>query len=673
MAGSISIALQGLSVAQRGFEVASNNIANVNTPGYSRQQIDLSSRAAPEQGVQILSVGRVVDAFATQQHWSSSAAFKSTESFSFFAGQIDDLLANPNTSISAAVDEFFGGLQTGVDDPSSIPNRELIVAQSEALARRFVEIDRQLRAQNDSVNSKLGSSINEVNEMAGLVASLNDKIRLADSRGDAANELKDQRDQLVLSISEQIGGIVQTGTGSTDINLYVGNGQPLVVGGNASNLVIRQGNPDINDVDIVVEVNGKEISVRDQINEGEVGGMLAFRDEVLVPAWNELGRLAIVFADTANQQHQQGVDLDGKMAGNWFADPVNVGDVKAFSSNNSPLSSISNVVIRDSGLLQSSDYQVKFGKNGAFAVTRISDGEIFTQADFAARDLTQPATGYQDMTIDQDVATGQLRLNLDGIDIDLKTSNSLEFSDTDKVLIQPVRFGAELMEVELSSGRELAFASPVRSETAVDNTGTLSTGNIAITDPVQFGDPGDPVSINPPVQIVFNSDGTYNAFDITDPSNPVAYVFDDASAATNRTYQEGAAIAFNGFEVVVSGKPSPGDKVSFTANADAVSDNRNALQLSDLQQQSLVDGATYQDNYGRLVERIGTQTSVSLINLQANETIMLNAESVRNGISGVNLDEEAANIINFQQQYQAASQVINTARNLFETLLSAVG
>ena len=291
MAGSINIALQGLSVSQRGFEVSSQNIANVNTPGYSRQQIDLSSRASPEQGVQILSISRVVDQFAINQHWSSSAAFKTTESYSFFVGQVDDLLANPNTSISSAIDDFFGALQTGVDDPSSIPNRELILAQAEALELRFTEIDRQLRTQNVAINTKLDSAVTQVNQMAGLVAELNDKIRLAESRGEAANELKDQRDELIMTISEQIGVSIQTGTGSTDINLFVGNGQPLVVGGNASRMITRQGDPDINDIDVFIEINGKELDVSNQIRSGEVGGMLQYKDEVLLPAWERAGTL----------------------------------------------------------------------------------------------------------------------------------------------------------------------------------------------------------------------------------------------------------------------------------------------------------------------------------------------------------------------------------------------
>ena len=675
MAGSINIALQGLSVAQRSFEVASQNIANVNTPGYSRQQVSLTSRAAPEQGVQILNISRVVDLFAQQQHWSSTASFKSTESFSFFAGQIDDLLANPNTSLSAATDQFFSALQTGVDDPASIPNRELILAQTEALARRFNEVDRQLRAQNEAINSKLQSAVNDVNEMASVVANLNDLIRLADSRGEPANELKDQRDQMIMNISELVGASVQTGTGSTDINLYIGNGQPLVIGGNASRVISRQGDPDVNDIDVYVEVNGKQISVNDQITEGEVGGMLQFKNDMLIPSWNELGRLAVVFADTMNAQHTKGVDIDGKVASNLFTDMANIGDVKAFSTNASTVSPTSNVVIRDTELLQASDYVVKFGENGDFTVTRKSDGQIFTQNDFAARNNAQTPSNldYQDMTIDQDVINGQLRINIDGLDISMSTQKGVAFGVNDQILVQPVRTGAELLNVELKSGRELAFASPVRTETADDNAGTLSIDQVNVTDPLQFGNPGELVSMSPPVQIVFNNDGTYNAYDITDPANPTAYVFDDGSSAVNRTFTDGSAIAFNGFEVIVRGKPAAGDKIDFTANTDAVSDNRNALQLSNLQQAQVVDGASYQDNYGRLLERIGTNASVANINLEANKTIMLNAESVRNGISGVNLDEEAADIIKFQQQYQAASQVINTARNLFETLLASTG
>ncbi|MEH6651598.1 MAG: flagellar hook-associated protein FlgK [Motiliproteus sp.] len=750
MSGSISVALQGLSAAMRGFETTSNNISNVNTPGYSRQEIILSSRAAPEQGVQVVDVSRVVDTFATQQHWSSSSAFKSTEAYAFFAGQVDDLLANPATSISAATDDFFSALQTGVDDPSSIPNRELILAQSEALARRFSEVDRQLRSQNETINAKLQSAVSNVNELAGQVAGLNDLIRLADARGESANELKDQRDQLIMQVSEQVGATIQTGTGNSDINLYVGNGQPLVIGGNASTLVARQGDPDINDMEVYISINNSEVSVSEQIREGEVGGMLQFKDDVLLPTWNELGRLAIVFADTINQQHSNGLDLDGNLAGNLFTDPAYVGDVRAFSTNSTEISGGSNVIIEDTSLLQASDYVVKFGADGAFFVTRSSDGTVFTKDDFAVRNAA--LSGYQDATAEYDVANGEIRLNIDGLDIRLSSQQGNAFGENDKVQIQPVRAGAELIHMELKSGRELAFASPVRAEAAEDNGGTIAIGDIRINDRSQridvnivppavvyftdantysiyqapaagvafdpttataydFGDDangntivsigrsydtdvgidiaGTTAALNlipglitdpnedsvldlkdRPMQLVFGTDGsgndTYSVFDMTDPSNPLA-------VSVNNPYSEGAPIQLQGFEFVPEGKPQPGDKLNFGYNTDAVSDNRNALKLSNRQQERLVDGGSYQDNYGRLVERIGTKASVANINMEANLTIMVSAESIRNGVSGVNLDEEAANLIKFQQQYQAASQVINTARELFQTLLNSTG
>tara|TARA_R110002167_G_scaffold9806_7_gene45342 strand:+ start:3209 stop:5440 length:2232 start_codon:yes stop_codon:yes gene_type:complete len=743
MAGSISIALQGLNVAMQGFQTSSSNIANVNTPGYSRQQVELSSRAAPEQGVEILNVSRVADAFANQQLWSSTASFSSTDVYSFFAGQTDDLLANPNTNISAVTDQFFAALQAGVDDPASIPNRELILAQSEALALRFVEVDRQLRAQNQAVNTKLESTVNETNQMAGLVAQLNDKIRLSEARGEPANELRDHRDELILSISEKIGVSVQTGTGSSDINLSVGNGQPLVVGGKASQLSARQGDPDINDVDIFVSVSGKQISVSDQIRSGEVGGMLEYRNEVLIPSWNELGRLAVVFADSVNQQQAKGVDLDGNMAENWFRDPANIGDIRAYSSNAVKMSSTSDVVIRDSNLLKASDYVVKFGENGDFSVTREADGKLFTQDYFQPRTATLTSS-YEDGTALQ--TTGELKLNLDGLDITIRSDSGVAFGKNDQVLVQPVRTGAELMSVELSSGRELAFASPVRAEAAEDNQGTVSIAGVSVNSrhqliPVDmspaapdalvyftgensysvFNAPIPPANFDlesatafvfadgssalgrsysegkdiqidavtvsattlsdanaspvvdlttNPVQLVFGKDSageaTYSLYDIQDPANPVVL-------SLNNRYVEGEPIQLEGFEITTRGKPQPGDRIDFGFNTEAVSDNRNALQFSGLQQLKLVDGATYQDNFGRLVEQVGTKAQVANINLQANEAIMQSARSVRDGVSGVNLDEEAANLIKFQQQYQAASQVINTARSMFDTLLSSVG
>ena len=795
MAGSISIALQGLNVAMRGFETASSNIANVNTPGYSRQQVEVTSRAAPEQGVQVLNANRIADTFATQQLWSSKAAFAESSQYSFLAGQVDDLLANPNTNISAVTDQFFAALQTGVDDPASIPNRELILVQSKSLALRFVEVDRQFQAQSQAVNAKLESSVNEASQMAGLVADLNDKIRLADMRGEPANELRDQRDELIQSISEKIGVSVQTRTGNSDINLFVGNGQPLVLGGTASTLAAQKGDPDINDFDVVVKIGDKQISLGDEIRTGEIGGMLDFKNEVLIPSWNELGRLAIVFADTVNQQQAKGVDLDGNMGENWFSDPSTKGVVREFSGNQRPPTSTSSVIIRDSKLLKASDYEIQFGAASAdgtgrdFTVTRKSDNKVFTQDKFAAR----PAgTEYADATQSQD--NGELLLNLDGLEISFKPNAGQALAENDRFLVQAVRTGAEQIKVALNSGRELAFASPVRVETAVDNGGTLAvelttvnnlppkTGQWAGVDLSNARDTaGDPLASQDNEAVVyFTNETTFSVYKGPtanfDPENlPALYDFDpdvagvtplkdrfydpekgiditvgDATTglretngspyqfeiseaeiasqiatrspagsdlgvskdnqlqlvfsqidgkttytvyqidpknasnpvmlSTGSVYDQEQPIQLSGFAITLKGNPVPGDKLNLSFNSDAVSDNRNALQLSKLQQSKLVDvgedgdsGTSYQDTFSSLVEQVGSRTQVANINLQANEAIMQSAQSIRDGISGVNLDEEAANLIKFQQQYQAASQVINTARSMFDTLLSSVG
>ncbi|MFT6916783.1 MAG: flagellar hook-associated protein 1 FlgK [Motiliproteus sp.] len=793
MAGSISIALQGLNVAMRGFETSSSNISNVNTPGYSRQQVEIASRSSPEQGVEIRSVSRIADTFATQQLWSSASSYSSTEMYSFFASQTDDLLADTTTNISAVTDQFFAALQTGVDDPASTPNRELILAQSEALAQRFVEVDRQLRAQNEAINASLEGTVNETNQMAVQVAELNDKIRLAEVRNEPANELKDHRDTLIQSIGTKIGISVQTATGSEDINLYVGNGQPLVIGGTASTLTSKQGDPDINDVTIFVEVSGKQTSVSEQISGGEIGGMLDYRNEVLIPSWNELGRLAIVFADTVNQQQSQGVDLDGNMASNWFKDPINSGDVRAYASNTVPMSTNSAVAIRDSSQLQASDYEIRFAKTSAdgisanFALTRTSDGKVFTQDDFKSRTATLDST-YEDGTLEQTTA-GELKLNLDGLDITLKSTNGQNFALNDKILIKPVRSGAGGIEVALSSGRQLAFASPVRTETAIDNNGTLSvalttvnnlaprTGQQISMDLSDATDAAGDAAVPATAVIYFSSETAYSVYEGPvadfDPATATLYDFNqgvgtlqnleaqtydpdagidtvvgNTSAATGlhdadgdayrfqihssdvratlanavtpsradveslnsyslqlvfgkdadqqttfevyqvdnddptnpqlflaaQPYSVDDAIQLNGFEITLVGDPEPGDKLDLSFNSEAVSDNRNALQLSSLQQLKLIeDNASYQDSFAQLVERVGTKAQVATINLQANEAIMQSAQSVRDSISGVNLDEEAANLIKFQQQYQAASQVINTARSMFDTLLSSVG
>ncbi len=331
------------------------------------------------------------------------------------------------------------------------------------------------------------------------------------------------------------------------------------------------------------------------------------------------------------------------------------------------------VLIQDTSLLKASDYTLQFTDTNDFIIIRESDGEQLKLGTDITFDATNPSP-MQPNTYWADFANGDVRVNIDGMTISL--NGQVEFQQGDKFLIQPVRSGAELLELAISDGKQLAFASPIRATEDSDNTGSITVEAVTVTEPGNASFTTAAGQLTPPVDIVFNNTvpATFDVLDISDPNNPVPYTLNSTVPATELTgqaYTSGQAIQLNGFSVTLKNVPTPGDRFTFEYNTDGVGDNQNALALSDLQEANTTDGASYQDIYGRLVESVGTRASVAQITAAADKTVLGSSTAVRDSVSGVNLDEEAANIIKFQQAYQAAAQLITTSRLLFDTLLNA--
>ncbi len=672
MASLLNIGVQALSANQVALDVAGQNIANVNTDGYSRQSVLFESGTVNVPGVRIDSVNRTVDSFSIRQLWTDTSIYYASTSFVNYANQLDDRLADSSTSVSAAMDEFFSSLQTSLDDPSSVTNRELVLAEADALAQRFQSMDSFMERQNLDITSQVNALVSEASQIASQIAELNGKVTYTLTRGDSANELKDQREELVRQLSSIMGVTIQNDTDDEHINIFTGNGQPLVIGTNSNTMSVNSGDPDPDDLQVLVNVSGTPVEVGEDITGGEIGGLLTYRSEMLIPSWNELGRLAMVFTDSMNQVHEQGMDLNGELGIEMFSDLSTSGKILGFSENKTVMATTPRVQVTDTSAIQASDYELTFTATDNFTIIRESDGKQLKLSDFTLDD-SDPAN-QADMTYYADPATGDLRLNFDGMTITLNSENG--FVKGDKFLIKPVRNGAEDIELNLTSGYQLAVANPVNGTESIDNTGYGEITDVTLTDAKDATFAATSGALSPPVEIVFNAGDpvTFNVYDISDPSNPVPYMLNSTEPATELTsvpYTSGEAIELNGFSVTINNQPDPGDRFTFDYNTDGVSDNSNGFKLSDLQNIQLISGgATYQDNYGLLVERVGTKTSVAQLNAQADETVLNSSIAVRESVSGVNLDEEAANLVRFQQAYQAAAQLITASRNMFDTLLN---
>jgi len=637
MAGGIlGTAVSGLLASQRALTTVSHNISNVNTPGYSRQRVEFGTRAPSfigvgfiGNGVTIESITRLFDQTVINQLRTNTSLSAQLATFHEFSKQIDNLLADPDAGLSPALQGFFDSVQGVSDDPSSIPARQVMLNEAQSLTSRFDFLSTRIKDLGSSVNSQITNAVASINSLASSIANINQDIAVASSGGQPPNDLLDQRDELVRQLSEFVSvNAVQQASG--DLNLSVGNGISLV-NGSTVNLMSTTGSEfDPTRLEIVVgAASGNAVNVTNSISGGLIGGVLDFRQAMLDPTVNELGQIAIALADSFNDQHQLGQDLNGQLGGLFFND-IAATSPQAFPSVNNGGNATLSVDITDSSTLTANDYLLSF------------DGAAYT--------LTNTETNVSTALVGFPAPT-----TVDGVTFDIAAG---AMNAGDRILIRPTYNAASNIALQINNADQIAAAAPVRSTASIGNF-----GNATISQPVVNAPPPTDANLQQNVTITFNTPPTtFNVVGVG-TGDPVGVGF-----------VSGGNITFNGFTTQINGLPQAGDVFTIESNIGATSDNRNALLLADVQTLQTVNGvADLQTAYAQVVAGVGTQTHQAGINRTAQDILLDQSIEARETISGVNLDEEAANLIKFQQAYQANAQVIVTINTIFQTLINAVG
>ncbi len=664
----LNIGSQALQANRTALSTVGQNIANASTEGYSRQNAVFVSRV-DRNGSYIHNVDRATDQFISRQYWSDISSYHSLNFHDTLTSQTDNLLASSSTSISAALDTYFKSMQNAVDDPTSLANRELYIEESSALARRFNNLSANLKVQNDSVNATMKASADNLSQYSKSVGELNDQINYLISRGQSVNELRDQRDVLVNKIAEIVDvHVVEQGN---DFNIFIGNGQPLIVGKTVNKVELRQGSPDESQPQIFINMSSSDVDITQQLTGGILGGAKKFRNEILNPSLNELGRIALALADVTNTQHRKGMDLNNELGGDVFKD-INSADamrtrLKSDNDNKSTIYSTF-VNIEDTSKLTLDDYEMIIQEDDRLLMKRQPSGRVVS----LTKVTSIPATGLAQNTYFLDNFTGKLNVKLDGINIEVKTVNPLSVND--RFLVQPTRNAAEKIKSVMTDAKQVALASPIRIITNPNNLGS-GIAKAAVTNPdsTDFLNIATAGQLNPPLQIVFNNDDPieYSVFDVSNPLDPKPITL-NTIVQSDIPFVQGQKIVLDGYEIEIQGVPKAGDRFSFDFNKDGVSDNRNALALSDIQAEKLLINGSLQDHYSGIVEAIGAKSASGKINLIASESVMKSTQNTLASIIGVNLDEEAARLVQYQQAYSASARIIATSQLLFNTLLDSL-
>ena len=620
----LNTSLTGMLAFQRALELTGHNIANANTPGYSRQVAEFSSRIGGGSGqnyigggTQITVIKRVYDALLGEQLQNATSGQARFEVLDTLASRVDTLLADADTGLSTGLQSFFNSVQDLGNDPSSIPIRQALIGEADGLANRFNALDQRLDEVESEVNDRLQLAVGQINQIAGAIAEINDDIALA-GQGARPNDLLDQRDRLVTELS----GLITVNTALQEdgaMNVFIGSGQSLVVGAQARRLGVSPSEFDPTRMSVFYEGAAGATALDTSLSGGRLGGLLEFRKSVLEPARQSLGQTAIAFTAQFNEQHASGMDLRGNLGGDFFAiDPPTV----LYSSGNTGAATVSTSVT-DLGALTGADYILEYD-GASYGLVRADSGQPVT--------MTGSGTAA-----DPFVADG----------ISLVVAGAA--SAGDRMMIRSGHGIAGSLRNQVSDPQAVAMAAPTRSAAAASNIGSASISAAAVIDP------GDPALLSSAV-IEFVDPTTYTI-----------------NGAGSFAYSDGSPIIINGSSVTISGQPSAGDQFTIQANYGASGDNSNGLLLTDIQSRGLLEGGTISinENYGRLVSGVGSTTAQIQANLDAQNVVLANAEQSMLSNSGVNLDEEAANLIRYQQAYQAAAQVVSVVQTLFDSLLNA--
>lgn len=554
----IKIGSSGVRVNQLNLQVTGHNIANVDTAGYTRQQALQETNDAIAwgnghygQGANTTTIRRIVDEFMVTQLRNDTSIAKEREMVLEYSQQLNNLLADADSSPGNALNEFFSAMQALADDPNNTTLRNQVLAQSDSLSQRFNLMQERFDDMQESINVQLDSSVGEINRIATNIALLNEGVVKAEAKnGLPANDLRDQREEQLRALSEYV-DVSVTKVNDGTYSVLIGEGFPLVVGRDTYELSAEPLSSDIQRLGIVYPDRDGDKDVTGLIRGGELGGVLKFRDDILTPAQNQLGRLALTIGETFNEQHQKGIDLNNETGHNFFRDvnelDIMEGRVSAFQGNSSSSNIRFSVEITDTTALSDKDYVLKAVDGDTFQIYDTDGNQLRFEKN------TSPVTYSNSISLDDlnryDGNNEDLTLTVDGFQIYLSTDAAKNVSQGDQFLIQPSRYASGQIAREITDADEIAIALPLRTESGIANSGTGEVRSVAVDNTYKTGIADTkplPVASSP------NPDGV-NQPDPSDPTGSTliptetgSYAFVDSRDGSFKVYLDEATTSVTG-------------------------------------------------------------------------------------------------------------------------------
>ncbi|MEL1214125.1 flagellar hook-associated protein FlgK [Aeromonas caviae] len=659
----LGIGTSGVLAQQRLLQTTSNNIVNVNSQGYVRERTLIYTNSVG-LGTGDMVSERIINAYAQAEVRRDTSAYQAANTRYDQLFRLDSLLGDASNSVGTTITSYFKAFHTANESPSEIGGRKTTLSELSGMVDRFHTLSAQLDKQSDTINATIGDETDRVNSLLNSINDLNQAIVRTQGSPEENLMLFDQRDEAIRQLSEkmEIRTVTQP-NGSMLVNMSTGHS--LVLDGGVAQFKVVPGDPDSREPSLQLTLGKNQASINEKDIGGAIGGLFTARRD-LEPAKRELGQLAVALGDAMNQQNRLGMDLDNELGGDLFTLKGSLG--LPYASNQGNGAASVNFVPGKGSEVTTFDYEVRFNSATGYEVFAI-DGS--GQRTSLATGTTPPATF--------EVAGHGIEIDLSGTPV-----------AGDKILLQPTRNAAANLEQAITRPEDIALASPLKADKGSQNLGSgeITLGGVYNTG---TGSGFGTNTLDPSAPQVIKIDGSGN-YEVYDKNNNLLGVAPASSKGKNlmaalesplggpKVYADPTQSP--GYEFSITGKVEANDSFTLSYNKDGFADNANGLALAELQNKELVrknnnaatsnDKMTFNDAYSGLVSGIGNKTSQAKTLLQANEAKLTQSTAIFESVSGVNLEEEAANLIRFQQSYAASAQIVNTAKTIFDTLLSSV-
>ncbi|MDM7860165.1 flagellar hook-associated protein FlgK [Alteromonas sp. ASW11-36] len=697
-----SIATSGINASNRLLNTTSNNIANVNTEGYVRERTEFKSQLVG--GVDIGTTERVINQFAQNQLRRDTTQLGEFQAFKQKTDGLDNVLANEANSISTGLSEFFAAIQTSADDPTNLASRDLVLGDGKALLRRMQSLSDFMLDKEEELNLEFESQVNRANSLIQSIGELNEAIIVANgnNRFDQPGALLNERDLAINELASLMSIEVRESpnqNGSKVVNLT--SGESLVLEDGSFNLLELGGDadPTFKQLQLTTSFTGAKQNTTLNIFEdqlgGSIGGLFRYRDEVLNPAQRDLGQLALAFTDAVNTQNRLGMDLDQQLGGDIFVAPTFQG--LTYQGTDPNLSIVGQITRGAGSTLTDADYKITVTSVTATNLPDEVTVELLNGDGSPKVDENNAPIVFTNITIN---SSGFSELP-NGFEINFDSAGG--YGVGNEFLLQPTRRAASDIEMATNRAEDLAFALPIRVDADLNNLGGATLVSTRVTNTTVDAALGAEASafdgsggihdataapggtVGAPVQIDFTSATSYEVRDVdgnlivtvtgvTDYNN----LLEQASNTAGWPAAFSALDNYPGYDFSLEGEARAGDSFTIAYNTDGFNDNRNALAMGALQRASTVQLSsnssstprTFHEAYASVVSRVGEDAASADVSLQAAEAMYADSTEWNQAVSGVSLDEEAANLVRFQQTYAAAARILSAAQDMFDTILS---